>query len=375
MSFDKLSKTLQEPLFGKAADVAALRAMGTPIAVGSATDAAAHAAATSPLNLRDHPTDGQKDAGNYKKGHVRISGLHIAIENPQGSIRYSHANVDPPWESEIKNAHYGYFKGVMGQDKDHLDVFLKPSTPADFSGDVYVIEQVDQQSGEFDEHKVMLGYDSEDEARNAYMANYPDGWKLGPFLTMTLPEFKAWIAKGSVVQRLYGSGRAVSFVQPQPFLSKGDTPGHEFHGNQYGGGGGGGAKEKYEAAMKHFREVSEAHRAVTMQYRARAVGDKEFLESKAKLNAASKEADAAEAALSHEKMLVSKDVTTSTGLMTPQAGVTHYDRRGAQGLANKAQGVDSRTPFEEFVAREIAAGRPRDQAVAIAYAKQRSGEL
>ena len=99
----------------------------------SAVDAAAHEAATSPQNDLPEPTPAQKEAGNYAKGHVRIAGHDISIENPAGSKRR------PEWPA-LKD-HYGYFKATNAKDGDHVDVFIKPGTPADYAGPVHVIRQ------------------------------------------------------------------------------------------------------------------------------------------------------------------------------------------------------------------------------------------
>ena len=91
------------------------------------------AAATSPANATAQPTEAQASAGNYRKGHVRLQGMRIAVENPAGSRRR------PEWPAMI--AHYGYIKQTKGADGDHVDCFLKPATDAAWSGDVYVIDQ------------------------------------------------------------------------------------------------------------------------------------------------------------------------------------------------------------------------------------------
>ncbi|HFF6007026.1 TPA: PLxRFG domain-containing protein [Stenotrophomonas maltophilia] len=145
---------------------------------------AAAEAATSPQNDLPAPTEAQKLAGNYRKGHVRINGHDISIENPAGSQR------DPRWPA-LKN-HYGYFKGTVGKDKDHVDVFMTdraedPSLP------VYVVDQVNK-DGSFDEHKVIMGTASEQEARDTYLANYSKGWTgLGGIKEMSQEQFKAWV--------------------------------------------------------------------------------------------------------------------------------------------------------------------------------------
>lgn len=147
-------------------------------------DRAAHEAATSPRNERPEPTEAQKEAGNYAKGHAKIAGLDISIENPAGSKRR------PEWPA-LKH-HYGYFKGTIGRDKDHVDVFLTKHAE-DTSRPVFVVDQVDR-AGKFDEHKVVMGAATEQEARDAYLANYSKGWTgLGGIKQMSLEQFKAWV--------------------------------------------------------------------------------------------------------------------------------------------------------------------------------------
>lgn len=159
----------------------------------SGIDAAAHVAATSPQNDLQEPTPAQQEAGNYQKGHHRIAGLDVSIENPQGSIRRSKPDAPVKWETEMQH-HYGYIRGTVGQDGDHIDTFIKPGTPDEFAGNVFVVDQVDPKTGRPDEHKVMLGFDTEAEARAAYLSNYEKGWKgLGAITAAPMADFKAWL--------------------------------------------------------------------------------------------------------------------------------------------------------------------------------------
>lgn len=160
-------------------------------------DEAADTAAESPTNDRPAPTDGQKAAGNYKKGRTRVAGLDIAIENPDGSTR---SGTDPdgtPWESTMRG-HYGYVRGTQGNDGDAVDVFVKPGTrDADTA---YVIDQHDK-TGRFDEHKTVLGAGSIGDARQTYRANYPDGWDGDKTVTaMPIDQFKDWLANGDLTR-------------------------------------------------------------------------------------------------------------------------------------------------------------------------------
>ncbi len=142
------------------------------------------------------PSEGQKEAGNYKKGHIVINGMDISVENPVGSLRKGVDEDGKAWEHEMKS-HYGYFKGTVGKDGDHVDVFTKSNTPEDYNGPVYVIDQVEPSTGKFDESKVMLGYDSPAEAKQAYSENYDKDWKGFSAITeIGVDDFKKWLYDG-----------------------------------------------------------------------------------------------------------------------------------------------------------------------------------
>lgn len=164
-------------------------------------DAAARDAATSPDNALPEPTEAQKEAGNYKKGHVRLGGLDLSIENPAGSTRSGKSRSGRDWSVTMKS-HYGYIKGTVGRDKDHIDVFVRPGVDAiDDSAPVFVVDQRDPARRRFDEHKVMLGFEDEASARRAYLGNYSKGWKgLGEITPATLGEFKSWLEEGDTKQ-------------------------------------------------------------------------------------------------------------------------------------------------------------------------------
>lgn len=135
------------------------------------------------------PTAAQKEAGNYKKEHRRIDGYRISIENAKGSVRRGTDASGDSWEVTMQND-YGYIRGTEGVDGDHIDVFLSDTPEV---GDVFVVDQV-KPDGTFDEHKVMYGFGSEAEARQAYLSNYSPGWKgLGAITRVSKEEFKKWV--------------------------------------------------------------------------------------------------------------------------------------------------------------------------------------
>ena len=147
-----------------------------------------------------NPSDRQKESGNYRKGRVTIHGLPIAIENPRGSKR---SGIDPggkPWSVTMAH-HYGYVARTESDaDGDPVDVFIGPNPESEI---VYVVNQVDQH-GDFDEHKALLGFLSEEQARQGYLDCYSSGWKCGEITPMTIPQFKEWIRNGKTGNPLPG---------------------------------------------------------------------------------------------------------------------------------------------------------------------------
>jgi hypothetical protein len=141
------------------------------------------------------PSESMKEAGNYKKAHVAVDGLDISIENPVGSVRSGKDKNGREWSQEIK-ADYGYIKGTVGHDKDHVDIFVKPGYQGG-AKTVHVVNQVDPETGKFDEHKVVLGAGSAGEAMETYLANYEPGWAGGKnVVEMSTDQFKEWAKSG-----------------------------------------------------------------------------------------------------------------------------------------------------------------------------------
>jgi hypothetical protein len=150
---------------------------------------AANEAATSPTNNLPEPTEAQKEAGNYKKGKVRLHGLDISIENPKGSTRKGKDQDGKEWSSEMKH-HYGDIKGTTGADGDSIDVFIGDNQE---SQKVFIVDQIDPKTGEFDEVKVMMGFDDANSAKSGYLSNYDKNWKgLGEITEASVEDFKAW---------------------------------------------------------------------------------------------------------------------------------------------------------------------------------------
>lgn len=149
---------------------------------------------TASADVNTEPTEAQKEAGNYKKGHVQVGTFDITIEQPEGSVRKGTDANGKQWESKMHNT-YGYFRGTEGVDGDHIDVFLSNDIDGWNGRKVYVVDQYNP-DGTFDEHKVMLGFNDMDEAKSDYLANYEKGWEDGRRIVVSatnLEDFEKWI--------------------------------------------------------------------------------------------------------------------------------------------------------------------------------------
>ena len=165
--------------------------------------AKADQAATSPTNALPEPTEAQIESGNYKKGHLTaqdtgIPGIEITIENPAGSTRSGTDAAGNTWSQKMRD-HYGYIKRTESAEgaEEQLDVFVGENLDSDL---VFIVDQVNQNTGEFDEHKVMMGYGSQMDAVRAYKRNYQRKWKVGPVTVMTREQFAGWLERGDQTQ-------------------------------------------------------------------------------------------------------------------------------------------------------------------------------
>ena len=140
------------------------------------------------------PTEGQKEAGNYKKGHVQIGKFNVTIEQPKGSVRSGVDANGNKWETVMQNT-YGYIRGTEGVDGDHIDVFLSSDIDGWDGKDVFVVDQYNE-DGSFDEHKVMLGFNEAEEAHKAYLSNYEKDWSQkhkNVVTAVSIESFEKWI--------------------------------------------------------------------------------------------------------------------------------------------------------------------------------------
>lgn len=183
-----------------------------------AQDAAESQAATvaeAAAQADPEPTEGQKEAGNYKLGHARWNGLNLSIENEKGSTRSKKTPDGKTEWSVTMPAHYGYFRQTKGADGDHVDFYMGDAEGSDY---VMWIDQADADTGKFDEHKIMIGFTARGAALEAYRAGFSDGRandRIGNFFEGDVAQLKAWLESTS--DSNFDSAKPVNGAMTFPF--------------------------------------------------------------------------------------------------------------------------------------------------------------
>lgn len=194
-------------------------------------------------DVNTEPTEAQKEAGNYKKGHVQVGTFDITIEQPEGSIRRGTDANGKQWESKMHNT-YGYFRGTEGVDGDHIDVFLSNDMDGWNGAQVFVVDQYNP-DGTFDEHKVMLGFNDASDAKNNYLANYEKGWENGRRIDVSavnLEDFEKWIASSHRKTKPFSEYKSVKPADDS----------ETFKGHKVENSG-----KDIEAQIKHLEEIKD----------------------------------------------------------------------------------------------------------------------
>jgi site-specific DNA-cytosine methylase len=167
-----------------------------------------------------NPSEAQKKAGNYKKGHLSFGGYDFTVETPKGTTRSGKDEQGKPWSVTMHDT-YGYILGKIGVDGDHIDMFINDAADLDsFDGNVYVVDQVNPETGEFDEHKVLFGYPSEEAATEAYLANYSKDWKgLGKVTAVPKATFDKWLESSDRKTKPFADYAMIKKGAHQDFIS------------------------------------------------------------------------------------------------------------------------------------------------------------
>ena len=187
-----------------------------PVKVSTSADLEAAAGVAS----TDY-TPPQGEANNIQRGHVQfaenspLKGLEATIEVPAGGVRQgTNPETGEPWQT-THTAPYGYWKGTKGGDGMHVDAYFGPEIEGNHP--VYVLDELGD-GGEWRQHKTMVGFPSEQAAREAYLGTSTKRAEdIGAITAMQPEEFKRWLKEGDTTKALkYGGRKAAAPVSPVP---------------------------------------------------------------------------------------------------------------------------------------------------------------
>lgn len=122
---------------------------------------------------------------------TEFQGLHVCIENRRGSVREGKDDGGKAWQTVFKHP-YGFFRGTKGVDGDGVDCFIGPDPKAKFA---YVIHtRRPPEFTRYDEDKVMCGFKSASQAKQAYLDHYNNPKFFGGMTTIPMSKLKAKLA-------------------------------------------------------------------------------------------------------------------------------------------------------------------------------------
>lgn len=118
--------------------------------------------------------------GQAIKKTLPFKSCKVRITHLPGELRFPNGNR--------LAAAYGYImKHKSPYDKASLDVYVSPQLLTGSVGKtpIFIIDQIVPETGELDEHKIMLGFDDIDTAKNVYLHSVPN-YRFGNIRTMTV---------------------------------------------------------------------------------------------------------------------------------------------------------------------------------------------
>ena len=234
-------KSKSDPMMGLVALLMAKQLGGGQPAANDSPSVSPSISPSTIRSINSQDAEIVRQMAAHKMPKMRLNGLNIHIENPKGTVRTGTDMDGTEWASEMPD-HYGYIKGYMGADGQDVDCFLGPDIRSD---QVYVIAQRCPHTGEFDEYKCMIGYNSPEEAHDTYHQSYGDDWDGFDHMlpAMTFDEFKEWLEAGGGEQ----APTAMMSMQDEDFKES-EHP--RAPNGKFGQGSGGGAAKKPAVQMK-----------------------------------------------------------------------------------------------------------------------------
>ena len=138
-----------------------------------------------------------KTAAYKLDAQMEFQGLPIDIEHTAGSIRRGKDKDGHEWATTFRYA-YGYIRGTKGADGEGLDVFVGPNPNAEKA---FIVNQVKPETGKYDEQKIMLGWDTAEAAKEAYLDHYDNPKFFGDMVEISMDRLRDLAKeKGKIVK-------------------------------------------------------------------------------------------------------------------------------------------------------------------------------
>jgi len=121
-----------------------------------------------------------------------VQGFTVCIENKKGTTR---SGTDPngkKWSIKM-GADYGFFEGIMGADKEQCDVYVGPNKE---SKKVFIVHQQVPETKEYDEDKILIGFDSKEEAKKLYLSQFNKPGFFQSMDEMNIEDFRELVSSG-----------------------------------------------------------------------------------------------------------------------------------------------------------------------------------
>jgi hypothetical protein len=158
-----------------------------------------------------------------------VHGLDVFIETSLGAERSGTAPDGSPWTVTMP-ADYGFIRKTNGADGEAVDCYVGPDADTER---VWIVYQNDVATGEFDEHKVMLGFPDRAAALVTYVAGFSDGRgaeRIGKIQPTTIAGLKRALAEDEFRADSAGTAELTDY-QTAEAIRDGDLPSPTKYGN------------------------------------------------------------------------------------------------------------------------------------------------
>lgn len=127
--------------------------------------------------------------------HLGLEGIPLAIRDPKGTIHSGIGGEGKYWRRESTHD-YATVAGAKGIDGEDLGAFVGPGKNPPRS---YVVHQLTTGLDSYDKDVLFLGFNSEEEVRQAYLENARDSRRLGAVTSISTRDLQSRVKAGGLL--------------------------------------------------------------------------------------------------------------------------------------------------------------------------------